>query len=309
MRANATSATITHKEYIADITGSSDFFTSSFSLNPGIAAVFPWLSNIAVNYESYVFKRLEFMFETSVATTTPGTVMLAVDYDATDAAPLTKQALMSYAQAQRSSPWQACSYNCRSGDLTKFAKERYVRSGDTTGDIKTYDVGNLFLSTQGTPATVLGELYVAYTIELRTPQTHTPGTPVGPGILSASYGMSTDFIVPLSTTSLVDYADELFNTAGITNTAGEYSIPAGQWVFTIVMYVSSFAPNPLTILVDGVVLSPSIALVPGLNNTREFTGAFVVAAPATFGIEAVNSSPTDSSNFLSNRNTLLLRKV
>jgi len=175
MRASSTSATISHREFIGDIAGSIAFEGNAFALNPGNSLVFPWLSSIALNYESYVFKDLHFHYETSVSTTTAGTVMLAVDYDASDNAPLTKQHLMAYAQAQRSAPWQECAFNCRSGDLTKFAKERYVRdSSPPAGDIKTFDVGNLFLATQGNVSdAIIGELYVSYTVELRTPQVHT----------------------------------------------------------------------------------------------------------------------------------------
>lgn len=174
VNANSTSATISHREYVGDISGSVLFNSSGFALNPGNSAVFPWLSSIARNYESYVFKQLHFHYETSVSTTTAGTVMLAVDYDASDDAPSSKQALMGYAQAQRSAPWQECAFNCRAGDLHKFSSERYVRDDvPPVGDIKTYDVGNLFLATQGNASdAVLGELYVSYVVELKTPQIH-----------------------------------------------------------------------------------------------------------------------------------------
>lgn len=173
MRADATKAVISHREYIADIPGSVLFDVNEWSLNPGNPLIFKWLSQIAINYESYRFSSLTFHYETAVSTITPGTVMLAVDYDAADPAPSDKQGLMSYAQAQRSAAWSACAFNCRQGDLKKFAAERYVRGSSLpTGDPKTYDVGKLFLATQGnTDTTLLGELYVTYTVELRTPQT------------------------------------------------------------------------------------------------------------------------------------------
>jgi hypothetical protein len=180
VRANATHATISHREYVGDVSGSIAFSASQYALNPGNSAVFPWLSSIAMNYESYVFKQLHFHFETSVSTTTAGTVMLAVDYDASDAPPATKQVLMGYAQAQRSAPWQECAFNCRAGDLRKFATERYVRGLTLpSGDVKTYDVGNLFLATQANVSDdIIGELYVSYTVELRTPQIHSTTPPV-----------------------------------------------------------------------------------------------------------------------------------
>lgn len=176
MRTQPNRTTITHREFVADIPGSVAFDAKSYAINPGNSVVFPWLSQIAQRYESYVFRRLNFEYNTVSPSTTPGSLMLACDYDASDAPPLNKCALMSYAQATRSAPWQECRYQAKSGDLTKFAKERYVRGDDIPpGDIKTFDVANLFLATQGMDDVKdIGELYVEYTIELRTPQTNQP---------------------------------------------------------------------------------------------------------------------------------------
>jgi hypothetical protein len=98
--------------------------------------------------------------------------MLAVDFDAADADPVNKQQVMSYHDAVRAAVWQECAFNCSDRDLHKFP-QRYVRSGAVPSgqDQKTFDVGQLFVCTQGeTDDSAIGELYVEYDVELITPQ-------------------------------------------------------------------------------------------------------------------------------------------
>jgi hypothetical protein len=165
---------VRHREYLADVAGSVAFAATGFAINPGIATSFPWLSNIAVNFESYLFRALSFEYETQKSASTSGTIMMAVDFDAADAAPASKTALMTYHNAVRSAVWGECCYRSDMMDLRKFGVQRYVRSGALAAnlDIKTYDVGNLFVATQGEADTsAIGELYVVYDVELITPQT------------------------------------------------------------------------------------------------------------------------------------------
>lgn len=172
MQTNPTSTIISHREFVDDIKGSVDFTINSFAVNPGINSLFPWLASIAQRYESYVFKKLSFTYSTVASTSTPGSIQLACDYDAADAPPQSKRDFMSYANAVRSAPWTECSYHSTTANLTKFAKERYVRILPVTGDIKTYDVANFFIATEGmADDSTIGELYVDYVVELRTPQT------------------------------------------------------------------------------------------------------------------------------------------
>lgn len=167
------SVRIRHREYIGDVAGSVLFASTAYAINPGVATSFPWLSTIALNYESYLFHGLAFEYETQKSTATSGTVLMAVDYDASDAAPVSKTQQMSYQNAVRAAVWSECCYRADVRDLHKFGSKRYLRSGNLAAnqDIKTYDVGNLFISTQGcADATALGELYVVYDVELQTPQ-------------------------------------------------------------------------------------------------------------------------------------------
>jgi hypothetical protein len=167
---------IVHREYIADISAGagapSAFNLSSFPINPGQVLTYPWLSKIAANYESYMFNALRFCYETEAATSLGGTLVLSVDYDASDAAPLDKKSAMAYRGSVRSAPWKACCHSSILEDLRK-SKTNFVRPGaqPANTDIKTLDVGNLFVVSQGvsTAAAVLGELWVEYDVLLMTP--------------------------------------------------------------------------------------------------------------------------------------------
>ncbi len=163
---------VSHREYIQDIAGSVAFSNNQLPVNPGLPSTFPWLSKLASQYESYSFESLSFEFETTSPTTATGTVLMAVDYDASDAAPANKTQLMSYRNCVRSPPWSNCCNSSLSEDLHKL-KSHYFRGGSLSAnqDVKMYDVGNFNIATQGQANTnSIGELYVSYTVLLMTPQ-------------------------------------------------------------------------------------------------------------------------------------------
>ncbi len=164
---------IRHREYIQDVSGSVGFSCTQLPINPGMSATFPWLSTIARNYESYLFKKCEFQFETQKSSATNGSLMMAVDFDAADTAPTSKTEIMAFHNAVRSAVWSECANTSDKQDLAKFGAQRYNRSAALASnlDIKTYDVGNLNVATQGCADTsAIGELYVDYDVEFMTPQ-------------------------------------------------------------------------------------------------------------------------------------------
>jgi len=133
-------------------------------------STFPWLSKQAIQYESYSFKRLSFSYEPRCSTAQAGTVVLAVDYDPLDATPATKSQILSYYGHSSTGPWDDAVIAVRA------SAEHYnlkVRPGaaPASSDLKTYDIGNLFLAVSGfSGAVACGELYVDYEVTLMTPQ-------------------------------------------------------------------------------------------------------------------------------------------
>lgn len=224
---------VTHREYIADVVaGAAGSFTNTqLHINPGLFAMFIWLSVIANRFEGYVFRKLKFCFESACSTNRSGTVMLAVDFDSADQAPTTKAQMLAFQGAVRSNVWDECSYTCTPANLTKF-KQYFVRAALPAAnlDIKTYDVGCLNIATAGTSVDALqcGELYVEYTVDLFTPQlTSAPD----PQLFQAAFTQASGPAIPSATpwlraikTGLLPVEKAADGSGLIANRVGQYLI-------------------------------------------------------------------------------------
>lgn len=163
--------TVRHREYVKDIQGSVDFVVSGLPINPGRINLFPWLSGLSSRYESYLFDKLEFQFVTFASSTHPGTVALAVDYDASDQNPKSKLQMLNYVETVTSAAWQFCSHKSKLSNLRK-QKTYYLRQKAPVGaDLRVSDVGTLLIATDGHNGNgVFGSLFVEYEVTLMTPQ-------------------------------------------------------------------------------------------------------------------------------------------
>lgn len=157
-----------------DIAGSVDFTVASHSINPGLSSSFPWLANLANNYEFYHFKRLEFHYRPYVGTQSYGSLILAADYDAADSPATSKARMMSYMGSVMGPVYKDLVLKCSSSNLSKFGVQKFTRGSDIAAnkDIKTYDVLNLMVGTDNGTVAKVGSLFVSYEVELMTP--HTP---------------------------------------------------------------------------------------------------------------------------------------
>jgi hypothetical protein len=190
---NPRGVTVRHREYIADVaipSGTPTFNSGSYGINPGMPALFPWLSTMANSYELYRFNRLCFEYVTRSPATTGGSVYLAVDYDACDIPPVDKQGMLSYEGAVSDAAWQNIEVHLPSAFLNLGMRERYTRAGEYADvDKKTYDTGTLIIATeaiQELSADVhIGELWVDYEVELLVPQIRQANRAAG---ISINYG-------------------------------------------------------------------------------------------------------------------------
>lgn len=185
--------TITHKEYISDVYGN-EFIAGSTTttvpfknielpLNPGMETTFPWLSQLAANYEEYEFQQLMFTFRSVIADVgysssgQIGTCIMATNYNAGADKFQEKQSMMEYdgASSCKASQGMLHGVECDPRKLSG-SRGKYVRSGPNpiNTDIKTYDHGKFQLAFANTPAALvnqtMGELWVSYTVKLRKPK-------------------------------------------------------------------------------------------------------------------------------------------
>jgi len=172
---------IVHRELIGSVVGTVNFSTSGlgpFSLNPGLSATFPWLSTQAVGWEQYRFNKLNFCYYTRTGSNVPGSLMLIPDYDAADSAPISEQIASAYEDVSEDVPWKDIKCNLRPAAMHPDGPKKYIRlSGLASNlDIKTYDVGNLFVGTTDGTAVPWGKLWVEYDVTLYTPQLPSTGS-------------------------------------------------------------------------------------------------------------------------------------
>lgn len=176
------SIVVTHREYIADLESYNGGGLPSVGdshiqskINPANAELFPWLSSLAVNYETYKFHKLEFDYQSFCATSRQGTTIIAIDYDPSDSAPTTKVDVMSFEESVRSNVWAPVTHRCLSKNLNKklFTSGSSSSSGNSDpGTQRSQHLGTVHvISCDGSDNSVpIGEVYVSYSVELFTPQ-------------------------------------------------------------------------------------------------------------------------------------------
>lgn len=183
-REKGRSVIVNHREYIQDITSSSvagAFNINSFIINPGDPATFPWLNNLAEQFEEYRVHGMIFEFKTTSSdalnstNTALGTVVMATQYNSIAPVFTNKQQMENYEFGASTKP--SCSLmhaiEC-DPKVTSFGPIFTVRqgAGTDTGDVRLYDLGKFSIATvglQGTSVNV-GELWCTYSIELFKPR-------------------------------------------------------------------------------------------------------------------------------------------
>lgn len=178
--------TVQHREYVGDIFANKAgeyFENKAFDLNPGLQRTFPWLSQLAMNFDEYVFIQLAFTFRSTISIATSsgdgqtGMVILCTDYNPDHPKFDSKQRMMEYDGAQSAK----CTISAVHGvecDPSKLAGDQAKRMRTAPvlvhGNKLDYDLGKFQIAISGTPAALqnntIGEIWVSYTVLLRKPK-------------------------------------------------------------------------------------------------------------------------------------------
>jgi hypothetical protein len=231
MHSNSESVIVRHREYIQDINSSVGFANTEFSLNPGLAGTFPFLSSIAANFQEFNFKGLVFEFKSTSAdalnstNTALGTIAMAIQYRAGAPSFTTKQQVLNEMWSADSKPADSFFMPVECSPAECPMDIQYVRTGAlaSNDDIKFYDLGRLSVASVGSQAaSVVGELWASYEVALRKP------------ILGGAIGVDvTSFIVfrsgvtatdPLGTNTALTCSSSM----GVLLTSTTVTIPAGS---------------------------------------------------------------------------------
>lgn len=179
MQNSSESIIFRHREYITDISSSTTFTTRRFTLNPGLDDTFPYLSNMARNFQEYRFRGLIFEYKSTSASalnstnTALGTVALAIQYKSDASVYVNKQQMLNEMWAVDGKPAEDIILPVECDPSMTPIPIQYVRSASLAAnqDPKLYDLGVMTVGAVGSQAVaVTGELWVSYEVEFHKPQ-------------------------------------------------------------------------------------------------------------------------------------------
>jgi len=193
---------------VASAPSTSAFQLTSFAINPGVNDLFPFLSQIAQNFELYEFEGLMIEYKPTSgeygnnSSNSIGKVVLCTNYDP-DAANFTSSMTMeNYDYANSTKPSQGAIHGIETHPAQRSTTLLYVRSGESSRDKVFTDLGNFQIATEGIPfggtgaqTALVGELWVTYKVRLSRSQLY----------------------------SSVLGSNILFDTLSITNLGGEWA--------------------------------------------------------------------------------------
>lgn len=225
------SVVVRHREYLGDENGSTSFSTDSYLLNPGNSKTFPWLSQIAGNFEQYRFKGLVIEFKSQSAdalnstNTALGSVLMATQYNSQSAAFTEKGQVANHEFATSSAPSKSALHPVECDMKQSPIDILYVSlsSGSTPNEHSLlYDLGRFYFSTDGMQAvSTIGEIWVSYEVEFLKPRL-TPEAGLAMSRSSYSFSNGVTWSQATAFTGPVSNYDDI----GVTYTASSVILPA-----------------------------------------------------------------------------------
>lgn len=174
--------TIRFQEYLGDIiTGPiGDFKISTYNLNPADSQTFPWLSQIAANYEQFEFEGVVFQFRSTSANalnstnTALGSVMMCTQYNVLDDIFSSKGEMLNYEFSTSGKPADSNLHMIECARSVTPVDILYTLTGliPTGADPRLYSLGKFSIATTGFQAADvnIGELHITYQVRLIKPK-------------------------------------------------------------------------------------------------------------------------------------------
>lgn len=283
---------IEYREYIGDIISAgvaNTFRIQGFPINPGMPVSFPWLSQVAQNYEMYRLEKCAYEYRTfssdalNSTNTALGSVIVAVEYDSTDNPYQNRQQMENSAYAMSAKPSESFSVPVDTRASQSFSGNKlYIRTINnpwfnnntpTYGDLKTYDVGTLYIATTGFQGTSVncGSLYVSYRVRLFKPVMNNPGMSV---LTCIAYPQT---LASVSATDL--FGSALVSTAdniGIVQSGNVITIPANTIPLNTCLFFEWYCVGVNTASVN----PPAAPTLVGFTTLSEYYGNWFLSQPS-----------------------------
>lgn len=299
---------VRHREYIGDVPSSAAFVIAALSINPGLPGTFPWLSQVAENFEEWVPRGIIFEYKTmssnAVVSTNAnaalGTVIMATEYNVANPVFGNKQQMENYEWATSADPSRTQIHPVECSKSQNPLGTFFVRTtANPAGtDLRFYDLGLFQIASQGMQSnqTLIGELWVSYEIELRKPRILT-GQPLGNepavdhfslGAGANQTGLATDLSTALPATPFGTNITNLMKPSPKSNLGGRLSggiVPlASQTDFFIPVLDGTGTPTGA----NGASTANTYYFPPGISS-----GLYMMVYTALWGVAgaAANMAP------------------
>jgi hypothetical protein len=285
------STCISHKEFIGNIFSTAPTFTVALfqPINPGLSTLFPWLAQIAANFETYKFRKLRFHYLTRAPTTTPGSIYIAIDYDPADPAPVNEQQLSTYEGCQNFAVWtESRLFIADEKALFSIGPKKFVRTGALIGveTPQAYDVGSLIIATSDSSGSFpqsWGKLWVEYECEFYTPQQNPSAANQNSGAISGT-AVAFGSNISIFEAPNVSFGNILMQKTATNTIQASNLVPGVRYITTLNVPLNVGGTTALTISVGNLV---------GMQGTNTLLILNDVTAPGgvcyTFSFTATNS--------------------
>lgn len=258
-----------HRGLMMTLVGSTTYGVTTEQVNPGKADVFPWASRLARSFDKYRFRKLKFVYRPVCATTQVGVVMMSFDYDTLDSTPVTKAEQSQTLPNIETNAFAPCELKVECDKLWRFTRQGAI----STGDLKTYDIGQIVISSAYATASLLGEVYVEYEVELEKP---THGTPLTNYIYSTTSTRAAPFTGATSYGTAQPWSIGSVSTL-TCNTPGEYTLFV-KYTGTVITAIANLA---ITSSIPGAAVA--ICSTSGLFDAAATTGTITYKVRASAG--------------------------
>ncbi len=174
MKRNSRETRVTHREFLGKIVASDvagEFKLQSFPLNPGLYQCFPWLSQIANQFDEWRPNGIVVVYKSASSTysgtSSLGIITMATDYDVLDPPYANTIEMNNSDFAVSTNVAQNLIHPIECAVKERPTRLLYTRAGPVSSNdnLRWYDLGNFQVATEGcTAGQVCGELWITYDI-------------------------------------------------------------------------------------------------------------------------------------------------
>jgi len=297
---------IRFQEYLGDVTTSptiGEFDIQSYEINAANPETFPFLSQIAANYEQYCFEGIIFQYKSTSAdalnstNTALGSVMMATQYDSLDPVFDSKLDMLNYEFSSSCKPSEDVLHMVECAPRQTSVSELYTlynQGVPSNADPRLYNLGRFSIATIGFQAANVrvGQLHVTYQVRLLKPKLfvslgktslfslHTLGNGTAPVFSNTE---------PLGISSSIPDANIKSNTSEVIIEPTKITLPASsaKLAYRIEAYWYGTVAVAITMPTVSIITNGTVSSLQGVGATLTSNSCMLMIGVQTGGNDQV----------------------